>query len=443
MELLIYTPRITSRIRYITDYLFRDYLLFNCVLTDSESEFQASESIKLSYGKCPLGNELFIGQHILLLDNGIESQAIDLLEFGGMPAFFTVDAQGSPFPFDVFAAAFYLITRYEEYLPFTPDKFGRYSPKNALAVKAGFLDKPLVNIWAQRLLAELQRRYPDVTFPKRKFDYLPTYNIDQPYAYLHRGIWHNLGGLLKHLFQKRFQEAKGQFQTMIRYRKDPYDTHGFQLALRHQFGFSPRYFVLCALHASSYEQTLPCNSRYVKRLIQRIKEGGTMGIHLSFGASSDKEKIEKEKRKLSELAGNQIDMSRQHYLLLSMPQTYQSLLDNGIKEDYSMGYASRAGFRASVATPFRWFDLSKNEVTSLVVYPFAYMDGALNHSLKLQRADAERLIKKLTDEVKAVDGLFISSWHNSSLCNSGRWNGWRAIYKHSIEYADSLCEILE
>ncbi|MBP1640827.1 MAG: hypothetical protein H6Q17_2410 [Bacteroidetes bacterium] len=443
MKLLIYTPRITSRIRYIVDYIFRDYLLFYCTLTDSEDEFRTSQSVKLSYSNGSPDNVLLVPQHPLLLEDNIKQQEIDLLDYEGVPAFFAVDAQGSPFPFDIFAASFYLITRYEEYLAYTPDKFGRYSPRNALAFKGNFLDKPLVNIWAKMLFSELQKRYPGEVFPKRKFDYLPTYNIDQPYAYVHRNVFVNLGGVLKSLAQNRFREAKGRFLVMIHYRKDQFDTYGFQFALQQHFGFNPCYFVLCAQQTNSYEHAFSCDSRRIKKLMRRIKSYGKIGIHLSFASASDKASIGREIRKFSGMIYEQIEMSRQHYLLLTMPQTYQSLVDSGIKEDYSMGYASRPGFRASVSTPFKWFDLSKNEKTSLTIYPFAYMDGALNHSLKLQRADAEQLIKKLTSNVKAVDGLFISLWHNSSLSNSGSWSGWRAVYKHSIEYADSLCEVLE
>ena len=191
MEILIYTSQITSRIRYITDYIFHDYLLLDCVLTDSADEFRNSSAIKMSYDTSPLGDELFVAQHPLLLETGLYEQNIDVFRYNELPVFFGTKTECSPFPFDVFAASFYLITRYEEYLPHSTDKFGRYSPKNALAVKENFLDQPLVNLWAKELLFELQRRYPVVELPKREFDFLPTYDIDQPYAYLHRNCCSN------------------------------------------------------------------------------------------------------------------------------------------------------------------------------------------------------------------------------------------------------------
>ncbi|MDP4201537.1 MAG: polysaccharide deacetylase family protein [Bacteroidota bacterium] len=443
MEILIYTSQITARIRYITDYIFHDYLLLDCVLTDSADEFRNSSAIKMSYGTSPLGDELFVAQHPLLLETGLCEQNIDVFRYNELPAFFRTQTEPSSFPFDVFAASFYLITRYEEYLPHSTDKFGRYSPKNALAVKENFIEQPLVNLWAKTLLSELQRRYPAVEFPKREFDFLPTYDIDQPYAYLHRSFAVNLGGLLKSLIKSHFREAKNRLLMMIRYRKDQYDTYGFQFALQQQFGFKTCYFVLCALRKGKYERSLACDSRHVKKLMRKLGQHGKVGIHPSFASDSDALKIRKEISKFSGLVNNEIEISRQHYLMLKMPQTYRSLIANDIKADYSMGYASRPGFRASVCTPFKWFDLSVNEVTPLVVYPFAYMDGTLNYHMQLSRMDAELLIQRLINNVRAVDGLFVSLWHNSSLSNSGKWHGWRSVYKHSIEYAASLCDVKE
>ncbi|MTK53467.1 polysaccharide deacetylase family protein [Paludibacter sp.] len=443
MEILIYTSQITSRIRYITDYIFHDYLLLDCVLTDSADHFRSSLALKMSYGTSALGDELFVAQHPLLLEDGLHEQNTAVFQYNGMPVFFGTKSELSSFPFDLFAASFYLITRYEEYLPHSTDKFGRYSPKNALAVKENFLEQPLVNLWAKELLSELQKRYPTVEFPKREFDFLPTYDIDQPYAYLHRNFAVNFGGLLKSLIKSHFREAKNRFLIMIRYRKDQYDTYGFQFALQQQFGFKACYFVLCALKKGKYERALACDSRHVKRLMQKLEHHGEVGIHPSFSSDSDDVKIRKEIDRFSELVSKPIVISRQHYLLLKMPQTYRSLIANGIKADYSMGYASRPGFRASVCTPFKWFDLSANEVTPLVIYPFAYMDGTLNYHMQSSRMDAELLIQRLINNVKAVDGLFVSVWHNSSLSNSGKWHGWRSVYKHSIEYAAALCNIKE
>jgi hypothetical protein len=128
-------------------------------------------------------------------------------------------------------------------------------------------------------------------------------------------------------------------------------------------------------------------------------------------------------------------ISRQHYLMLSFPHTYQQLQKLGIREDYSMGYAANSGFRAGTFTPFRFYDLTTECETTLVIHPFAVMDVTLRHYLKLTPDDALERIKQLIDKVRKVDGTFTSLWHNESLSEHGVWKGWRGIFEGMVEYA--------
>src|SRR5260370_37241730 len=70
-----------------------------------------------------------------------------------------------------------------------------------------------------------------------------------------------------------------------------------------------------------------------------------------------------------------VTRSRQHYIRFTLPGTYRLLLQYGIDRDFSMGYGSINGFRASVASTFYWYDLEKEEKTGLRIFPFCFMDG--------------------------------------------------------------------
>ena len=67
--------------------------------------------------------------------------------------FFSVN--NSVFPFDPFAASFFMISRYEEYLPHIKDIHGRFEAKESLAFKNNFLEKPIVDIWINLIKKEL------------------------------------------------------------------------------------------------------------------------------------------------------------------------------------------------------------------------------------------------------------------------------------------------
>ena len=125
----------------------------------------------------------------------------------------------------------------------------------------------------------------------------------------------------------------------------------------------------------------------------------------------------------------QITKSRQHFLRLKFPDTYRQLLNAGILEDYTMGYASNPGFRAGICTPYFFYDLKKETTTNLVILPFQIMDVTLKDYMKLSPAEALKEIEMLMMEVKQVNGTFVSIWHNETITNSGVWEGYREVFE--------------
>ena len=127
-----------------------------------------------------------------------------------------------------------------------------------------------------------------------------------------------------------------------------------------------------------------------------------------------------------------ISFSRQHYLRLSFPETYQNLIDLDIKQDYTMGYPKVVGFRASTCTPFYFYDLDFEIQTPLKIFPFAFMDLTLKNILNLSNEESVHKINELKEEVKKVNGTFITLFHNEALSENGEWKGWSTIYKTTV-----------
>ena len=136
---------------------------------------------------------------------------------------------------------------------------------------------------------------------------------------------------------------------------------------------------------------------------------------------------------LAKISDQEIIRSRQHFLKIQFPYTYRNLMHLGIKEEYSLGYADQIGFRASIANPFRFFDLESNKLTDLSVYPFQVMDATFRYNLKSKQQETIELNKQIVSEVAKVNGTFISIWHNESLSNKGSWKKWRDVYEKLLE----------
>jgi hypothetical protein len=431
--LLIFTHKITHRNKYIFNLIIKDILGGDFMLTDNQEEFKNYNGARLSYTNSPLTDEIHITSRQLLFENGITEQNITTFDYLNTKVFFAA-GKLSGLPFDVFAASFYLVSRYEEYLPHIRDEHDRFDAKDSLAFSNGFLQKPVINIWAEWLKKIILNKYPDYIFPEKKYEFISTIDIDNAFAYREKGFTRSLGGYLKSLSQFDFKEIKERTRVLLRIQKDPYDTYDFQLEMLRKYKFKSIYFFLLGDYGVN-DKNLPPESEKFQSLIKMIGDYAEVGIHPSYGSNKSKEQLKKEVDRLSKILHKDITQSRQHFLKLTLPDTYRNIIDLDITDDYTMGFASQVGFRASICTPFNFYDLDMELETKLKVHPFAMMEGTLKYYMNIPPDEALMKIKPLIDEVKAVNGTFISLWHNDTLNDQKLWKGWREVYEKMIQYA--------
>jgi hypothetical protein len=147
--LLVYTHTITPRLTYIFKHIITRLLGIPVSFTTKIEDFIGHEGLKFSYTKQPLGSELFLKCNNLLFNQGIDYLDINIVKWNDDPCFFQTSIN-SEVPCDIFAASFYLISRYEEYLPHVKDEFERFPAEESLAFQNKFLDKPIIDIWASK-----------------------------------------------------------------------------------------------------------------------------------------------------------------------------------------------------------------------------------------------------------------------------------------------------
>lgn len=160
-----------------------------------------------------------------------------------------------------------------------------------------------------------------------------------------------------------------------------------------------------------------------------------MGLHPSYRSNEDPVYLHQEKEGLEQALGQTISRSRQHYLKLSLPFTYQNLISAGIQEDWSMAYPDHLGFRAGTSRPFPWYDLASESITRLMVYPATIMDGTLRYYMQLSPQESIKRIKTLIQTVRTYGGHFIPIWHNSSFSIAHGWKKWVPVYHQLAEQA--------
>ena len=424
--MIIYCHSITHRVKYIADFFGRQLAGEAFAVTDNVNDYNNHPGPRINYSHQPvLQQELWIKPHGLLHETGIHPQSIECFEYNGSKAFFRTDGE---YAFDILAASFYLLSRYEEYLPYTKDMYGRNAHDNSLAYNEGFLNKPLINIWIIDFAKQLQVEFPEFTMYHSSFTFLPTYDIDEAYSYRYKQWWRSSGAAIKDLLTgkgKRFRERRKVLNGEI---SDPFDAYAWMDDLHRPYKVQPRYFFLIAEKTKKYDRNILPSEIALQSLIQQHAEKYTVGIHPSWQSGDDEALLAKEIATLENITKLKITASRQHYIRFHLPQTYRQLINAGIKEDFSMGYGSINGFRASVASPFYWYDLEKEEQTYLLLYPFCYMEANSFFEQKQTPQQALQEMLQYYQTVKSVNGTMITIWHNTFLGTDELYNGWRDAY---------------
>jgi hypothetical protein len=430
-KLLIFAPEITTRLEYTFGLIFQDILGTELIFSTNADEFQQSVLPKVNYSGSSFSSGLFLKAHPLLFEKNIGAQPIETVEYLQMRLFFPTSGD-SFLPFDPFAMAFYLVTRYEEYLGTTTDEHERFADSENILVTLGLYQKPIVDHMAYWVAAKISAGYPEFKIRERSFRLLTTIDVDNAWAFKNKSLPVSAGAIAKAVVYGRWDELKQRAVVFLGFRNDPYDTYKYILETYKGLLDRILFFFLLG-DRSRFDKNVSHKNKSFRQLIADMASVCEVGIHPSYSSDEKPWLFETEKERLENIIQQPVTQSRQHYLKLKFPKTYQNACKSGITDDYTMGFASLAGFRAGTCTEFKFFDLSKNRQTELTIHPFQAMDVALKNYLHLSPQKAWLLIEKLMLEVKAVNGTFISLWHNESLKDSGQWLGWREVFEQILE----------
>jgi hypothetical protein len=418
----IITPRIEYTFRLVFETLLNDQVTFY----DQPVQYSEAEGgIQLNYSDQTTLPGLCLKPQGLLHESHLQAQYPIMIEWEGEKAFFEV--KDSLLPFDLFAATFFLVSRYEEYLPGKRDEHQRYRARDSFAAQHGFLENALVNRWVLKLATILEAAHPEYRFQRTSFSYQPTIDIDNAWAFRHKGFFRTTASLGRDVLHRNWQHLRKRIAVLFRMEKDPYDQYHFLKEIFKQYSLSPIYFFLLHNHGR-HDRSLSPRNRNFRKLIRQLATQADVGIHPSYASNKGIRQLRREISLLNSIIGQPVKNSRQHFLKMTLPTTYRNLIAEGIRHDYSMGFPSRPGFRAGIANPFFFFDLLNNEITSLKIHPFQVMDVTLMQYRGLHIQEAKRRIEKLMRETAMAGGTFVSLWHNESLCDTGRWKGWREVY---------------
>ena len=425
-KLRIYSQEITPRLEYVAEIIFSSILGIEYEITADRRKIGGNPAIIYSDEK--VKEQFVIRPSGLLAASGVTAMEPEVAYLDDLPVLFPCDS-GS-IPFDIFSAAFYMLSRYEEYLPFAPDVHGRYQGVRSLAFRKGFLQMPVVEMWSRYLAGLLVKSYPVLSIRHNEFSSLVTVDVDQPFAYRSRGLLRSVGGLMKGLAGTGARPAE-RIRTMAGSQADPYDNFEY-IEQQLQFKGSDALFFFPTGDQGEYDHSPPYRDHDYREIIRKYDKMYGSGLHPSYRSAGRPKTLRMETDRYRSITGHGPERARQHWLLLSMPETYQSYIDAGIRTDYTMGYADEPGFRAGISRPFPFYDLSREKITGLTIVPFQVMDGTLRQYLHLSPDAALAVIRSLIAATRRAGGMFVSVWHNTSLTEMNGWEGWRKVFEETL-----------
>ena len=428
--MIVYTNKITPRLQYIAGFIGKEITGEPFQLTTDSFYFNDYSGPRINYSNTKINNEEFIINNCsLLFENSIKEQNISCFEVHGFKAFFKT---AGDYPFDIFAACFYMISRFEEYLPNKKDIYGRYAHENSLAFKEGFLNIPLVNIWIEDFKKVLKRKFSILNVQGSMFKFQATYDIDEAYAFKNKGLVKTIGGIARSFMNGEWAMVSERAAVLRAKKEDPYDAYEWMDRLHEKNNLNPVYFFHVGDRKGRYDKNISPSEPAMQQLIKQHGDKYSIGIHPSWASGDEENLLRGEIKILESVLGKKITSSRQHYIRFHLPHTFHRLIAAGITDDYSMGYGSINGFRASVASSFYWYDLEKEKQTNLLLHPFCFMEANSFFEQKYLPQRAYEEMMHYYTAVKAVNGNLITIWHNNFLGTHPLFRGWKEVYEEFV-----------
>lgn len=423
---LLYSEKLSPRLHYIVRLVFGDILGLQCEVTDQAELFRRYHGPRINYS----GNKSLEGIHVqpagLLFENGLRETEPEMEKYPLFPILFP-SREIDGLPFDLFSASFYLVSRYEEYLPFAEDRHGRFEASLSFAFRKGFLERPLVNEWADYLARVMLKSWPELPVRKKEFRFVPTIDVDSAWAYRNKGLLRSSAASLLDLMKGNTANLGRRIRILSGTDQDPFDNFDWINSVHASYERIPVWFFLSGKYGR-YDPNVPVRHPEMKKLIHSCTATGLVGVHPSYGAAIRNTRLNEEVQNLASVTGTPILKSRQHFLKIRFPETFRLLIESGIQDDYSLGYASMPGFRASICTPFPFYDLLHEKSTTLILHPFQVMDRTFSSYLRLEPAEALTQIMQMEKITRKFNGEFISIFHNESFTDDAEGRGWRLVY---------------
>lgn len=340
---------------------------------------------------------------------------------------------------DIIASTFFMLSRYEEfYQPKKLDKHHRFPAHESVAFKNKFLDKPVVNMYAELLRTWIGTLIPGKChfdnnhWAGKDFAFCMTHDVD------------TIAG------KQWFDTIKDDIKNMVKARpiglyefiihnvqyatgNNPADTFNFLRSMGRRYDIPSTYFFMTSRRHPEYDvNEYDIFSPDIHHLLTTLRnDGHEIGLHGSYPSFDSLQFLTDETKSLMNVSGQKECGIRQHYLRFDIPNTWKYQHEAKLAYDSSLGFADHDGFRAGICHPFHPFDLATNRELPSWEIPLIWMEGSVINYRKLQGQSIIENFQQYLDICEKYHGVFTVLWHNATFSH----HEWRTLYQKCLEKA--------
>jgi len=292
-------------------------------------------------------------------------------------------------PIDIFGSAFFMLTRYEEYVKPDRDQHDRFPAKESLAYQEGFLERPIINEYIDILWIYLKKLFPELEKKGKNFRTILSHDVDTPFAQAFSGISHlirNCGGDIIRRRSPALAINRAISWKAVKhgdYIQDTNYTFDRIMAISEKYNLKSVFNFKSACTDPLYDDKYSIDHHYIRKLMRNIHERGhEIGIHLSYNTYKDEEQTKLEFEKLLTVCEEERIIQakyggRQHFLRWNVPITWRNWAKAGIDYDSTLTYADHAGFRCGICYEYPVFNLEEHKSLPLIEYPLIDREGSV------------------------------------------------------------------
>lgn len=343
-----------------------------------------------------------------------------------------VESETVTFSIDIFGAAFFLLTRYEEAISTEKDVHSRFPAEASIAFKENFLHRPIIDEYTELLWWAVIHIWPESVRRERRFCISPTFDVDLPFGLYFSNAKYCAGRVGAEIVKRGNWSSAIQYLLALPFVKfgaaqfDPANCFKYILKACEDRNLVSFFHIICDAPAGLKDCNYSIAHPKIREIMSEIvSRGHALGLHGSYLSFDNKEQLRREFGKLQE-ACRELDyapqrwQSRQHYLRWATPASFAALDEAGLEIDSTMGYADTPGFRCGTCHSYSVYDVKARRPLDLIERPMIAMEvSVIYHPYLALGYDevAEEAFLRTKRACKKYNGDFVLNWHNNNLIN--------------------------